>query len=613
MSDPILPLLLAMVCVLLVLGAVGAAVPRASRQAVGFVGAVLGGWGALLALLVLTLDQSPASLALPVGPPGMTLHLALDALSGFFLLLLFLSGTACVAVAAEATESPDAAPATLAGSALCLAGSVLTILAADAVTMAIGLSLSGRAIWATGTPGRARAWQLGVSQMAALTVLAAAVLCGGATFAAIRPHPTPFLFLACFGPIALAGLVPFHGWVIPAHQAAPARAGALLSGAMQPLSIYVLLRVLLDLAGPAPPVWWCWPFLGLGAVSAVLGGWRAAAQAVQVDSILAAMTIRQTGLAAIGIGFALLGRASDLPTLTSMGLAAVLLLSLGQALCGTLAHLAAGAVRQGAGSRLLAMLGGLVHPMPIVTLGMGAALLGWSGLPAGIGFAGIWLLFQAVLDAPRMAGLGMAIGLGVVATALAVSSMLAGTALVRLIGVAFLGRPRGPRAAGAVDMAAPARPGFLVLAALSGLAGLMPGAALLVLAEPAIRFLTHDGLGVRSSGLGLFPSTGWSGYLSVPLIAVAGVVAGCLLALQRRRPGPPPRVSPIWNDGFAPPPAWLPFGEPLTQVATAGFLPPLTRPPLSKLRMHLPRLDRLWALVGASAAVLAVLAWIGLA
>ena len=52
--------------------------------------------------------------------------------------------------------------------------------------------------------------------------------------------------------------------------------------------------------------------------------------------------------------------------------------------------------------------------------------------------------------------------------------------------------------------------------------------------------------------------------------------AGPLILMHmRRRPGPAPRLTPAWNGGFAPPPAWLPFGESLTQTSGAGFVPDL--------------------------------------
>ena len=588
MSDPILPLLVGILAALSIVGAVASLVARGSRQAIGFAGTGLGGLGFLLTLLSLFLGHDADSITFPFGLPGLPLRLTLDPLASFFLLPAFLAGSAGIAFAAETEDTTP--KSSLAGLALSLTGVALATLAADGTTLALGLSLAGGAIWASGEHGRARALQLGVTGLAALAVLAANGLSGA---------PTVAYCLILIGPGALAGLVPFHLWSVPAHRAAPARAAALLSGAMPPLAIYLLLRLLLDLGGPAPPLWWGVPLLLLGACTALTGGWRAASEA-EIGSCLAGLTERQSGLAAMGIGLALIGRASDLPNLTVLSEEAVLLLALSQAVCGTLAQLAAGAVRSEAGTRQLVLLGGLIHSMPSATVGMGAALYGFSVLPAGAGFAALWLLFQALLAAPRIPGLAL------VAAVLAISATLSGVALVRVFGVAFLGRPRGPRSAAALDIVKTARPGMLVLAGIAMLIGLFPGTALM-LAGPAIRHLEGTALEDRVGVLGL------SGYPVLPLVLLGLAVCGAVVWLLRRRGGAAPRLSPAWNGGFAPTPPWLPFGDPLTQSAGAGFLPMLPRLPRLRRRWRMTRVALLPVLLTAMGMLLAILLWTGAA
>ena len=93
-----------------------------------------------------------------------------------------------------------------------------------------------------------------------------------------------------------------------------------------PVAIYAILRMLFDPAGAAPPSWWGLPLLVLGAASVFTGGLDATRRA-DIDTALAAGTVRQTGLTAIGLGIALTARAADLPAVTAMALAAVLLLA----------------------------------------------------------------------------------------------------------------------------------------------------------------------------------------------------------------------------------------------------------------------------------------------
>ena len=587
-SDPTLLLLVLIVAALATLGAVGRFVARASRQAVGLAGACLGGLGFLLTLMALVMDRAPDSLLLPFGLPGAPLGLRLDPLAAFFLLPTFLAGTAGIAFAAE---TGDTAPkSSLGGLTVGLGGVVLAMLAADGVMLALGLALAGGSLWASGgEPGRARALPLGVTGLAAVAVLVATGL-SGFTFAAMREHsayPVVLYLLTLIGPGALAGLVPFHLRSIPAHRAA-----ALLSGAMQPLALYLMARLLLDAGGSAPPYWWGVPLLIMGSATALTGAWRAASEA-EIGDCLSGLVERQGGLAAIGIGLALIGRATDLPALTTLAVEAVMLLAFSQAVCGTLAQLVAGAVHAEAGSRRLVLLGGLIHSMPYGTAAMGAALFGFSALPAGAGFAALWLLFQALLAAPRSPALAL------VAAVLAVSAALSGAAVLRVFGVAFLGRPRGPRAASATDIAKAARPGMLVLAGVAVLTGLFPG-LLTMLADPAIRQLGGAGAGDRA------------GYPVLPLVLLALVVCGGIVGLLRRRRGLPPRVIPAWNDGFAPSPAWMPFGDPLTQSTGEGFLPKL--PPMlsirrAGMRWRPRRVPALPTLLAAMAVFLGALLW----
>jgi hypothetical protein len=106
---------------------------------------------------------------------------------------------------------------------------------------------------------------------------------------------------------------------------------------------------------------------------------------------------------------------------------------------------------------------------------------------------------------------------------------------------------------------------------------------------------------------------GLEGYPVLPQVLLALAIGGGIALLLRRRGGDAPRLGPAWNDGFAPSPPWLPFGDPLTQWAGAGVLPVLPR--LSRLprRWHPRRIAALPALLGAMAVFLAALLWLGAA
>jgi hypothetical protein len=225
---------------------------------------------------------------------------------------------------------------------------------------------------------------------------------------------------------------------------------------------------------------------------------------------------------------------------------------------------------------MLGRLGGLVHGMKVTTACMlvGAACL--AALPPSSGFAGEWTLFQAVLGAPRIGGLGLQILVCVVAALMALAAALAACAAVRLVGVAFLGRPRSPRASAAEDPARPTRAALIGLAVACGAIGLFPG-AVLALANPALLRLVSADMADRAGPLSVAPHTDFPGYYPLGIALLLALAGGLVVWLVRSRAQPGHRVGPAWDCGFGAAPAWLPFGDPLTQYGGASFAQPLRR------------------------------------
>ncbi len=553
---------------------------------------VLCGVGALLVAAFLLAGAPPSLIALPIGLPGSSVLLGADGLSGFFLLLLFLAGTAASAAALDHHGGDDAtAPA----FPMFIAGMAITLLAADAFALLFGfeaMSLASFALVLThhrDAPVRSAALlYLGMAAIggACLTPAMALLAHQGKlgvdlSFAAMRANPPDgwravlVLALVLVGAGSKAGLVPLHVWLPPAHAAAPSPVSALMSGAMTKVALYVVVRVLFDLCGPAQPAWWGVPLLAMGAAGAVLGGLRANIEG-DIKSVLACSTIENVGLIAVGLGVALAARATDLSALASLALAGALLHAMAHGLFKALLFLGAGAAHHGAGTRLLERLGGLIHGMPVVTgcVLVGAACL--AALPPSSGFAGEWTLFQAVLGASRIGGIAFQTIICVVAMLMALGGALAASAAVRLVGVAFLGRPRTPRAAAARDAGMPARAAMLGLAGVSILIGLFPG-AVLALAEPGLRLAVGAGMADRSGPLLLTPQVDAPGYAPLAVAVLLGLAVGGMLWLARRRATGGDRVGPAWDGGFGAPPAWLPFGDPATQYGGASFGQPLRR------------------------------------
>lgn len=557
--------------------------------------------GLALDLLALAAGAPPARLELPLGLPGTGTVLALDGLSGFFLLLPLGLG---VATSAALAEEPRAAVRPL--FPVFLAAMLLALLAADAFSLAVGTAAmscaaAGLMLSRPGDPAcRAAALRtLGIAACGTLCLVAALALLaepsGAWTFAAMRAappsgwHAAAVLVLAVTGMGAGAGLVPLHLWLPPAHAAASGPAAALISGAMTKVALAVLIRLLFDLCGPATPVWWGAPLLVLGAAGAVLGALRAALED-DLKAALACATIANVGLMAIGLGLALAARAVDLSALAALALAGTALLALAHGLAGAALLLAAGAVLRGAGTRSLARLGGLFARMPQTALCALAAMTSLAILPPSAGFAGVWLLFQAALGAPRVGGLAWQTLVSLAVALMALTVALSAAAAVRLFGATFLGRPRTPRTAAAEEPGPATRAALAGLAALSLLVGLLPG-MVPGLAAPLLARFASATLDDRTGWLLLAARADRPGYAALGLAVLLAAGAALAFAL-RRRIGSNAETGPAWEGGFQAPPAWLPFGDPATQISAAGFSQPLRRTFGAALLGARERLDR---------------------
>ncbi|HWX50278.1 MAG TPA: proton-conducting transporter membrane subunit [Roseomonas sp.] len=580
---------------LIVLAPLGALAGKGARIVHG--GGILASAGfAALALAGLAIGDNTV-LLLPVGPPWAPLTLALDGLSAWFLLLLGLVGVACGLYGW--THEIAAPPRRLVPYPLLLAGMALTLLAADGFTLLLGFGVMSLTFWALlaaqvrgdesgdGSEAKQTAARLylGFALFGAACLVPAigliAGLPGDLSFAGLRAAPpqgwraATVLALVLLGAGSQAGLVPLHGWLPIAHPVAPSHVSALMSAVMTKVALYVVARLVLDLGGPAQPLGWGVPLLLLGAASALFGALRAT-QEVDGKALLACSTIENIGFIAMAFGLAAVLRAADLGPLAALAAGAGLLHALAHGLFTTLLVLAMGEVQHGAGSRRLDRLGGLIHAMPMVALCALAGAAAAATLPPFSGFAGTWMLLQALLSAWRVGALGLQVLVAACTAVAALAAALGAAAMLRFWGLAFLGRPRTPRTMGAQEAATPCRVALLGLAGLTALIGLFPG-VLLALGAPAVARLTGHGALPEASPWLVSASAYASDYRPLALVILLTLLLLGLVALVRQlSPGAAAR-GPVWDGGFIAPPTHLPFGDPATQASAAGFAQPLRR------------------------------------
>ena len=452
-------------------------------------------------------------LRLPLGLPWIGTNLRLDALSGFFLIILGLGGAGASLFALGYGRHEHQPQRVLPFFPAFLAGMAIVLVADDAFTFLFGWELMSLASWALvmahdKEAGNAKAGFVylimatfsGLALLLAFGMLAGPM--GGYAFDSMRAaHPgtgtaAVILVVALIGAGSKAGLVPLHVWLPLAHPAAPSHVSALMSGVMTKIAIYGFIRIVFDLLGPNQ--WWAGTaVLALGGITAVLGVLHALMEK-DLKRLLAYSTVENIGIVFIGLGLALAFRATGFPAGAALAMTAALFHALNHTVFKSLLFFGAGAVLHATGERDMETMGGLIHRMPAPRSPSSSAAWPLPALPPLNGFASEWLTFQAVLVHPEMPEWGLKLMVPVVGAALALAAALAAACFVRAFGIVFLGRPR-TEAAGMAREADPwsiaAMFGF---AAFCLLAGIFPGVVIDAIA-PVARGLTGDRMPVQLS------------------------------------------------------------------------------------------------------------------
>ncbi len=621
--------LLWLIAAWLLIGAAGMLRPRSLRYiahllfplgALAALGVALTAGGFLVSLPASSpaAGQAAQTLILPLGLPDLPFHLRLDALSGFFLLLLGLAGVGISTFAAGYFRSGTGSAPGLLGLEyhLFLASMALVILADDAYLFMVAWETMALSSYFLVTSQhripeirRAGFLYLLMAHVGAISILLCfGVMQGGSwqfTFQAMRSASlAPFwatvaflLALAGFG--AKAGLVPMHVWLPEAHPAAPSPVSAMMSGLMLKTAIYGVLRVSFDLLHVR---FWQWGALtlALGLFSAIFGAIFAAVQ-TDMKRLLAYSSIENIGLIFTGIGLAILFDASGMPLFAALALTAALVHALNHAFFKSLLFLATGSVLHATRQRMLGKLGGLIRPMPWVAVLTLVGTLAIAGLPPLNGFVSEWLLLQAFLFTPQIPYpfLNMLIPAG--AAALALILALAAYVMVKFYGVIFLGQPRESSLSQAHDANWLERLGLGWLALGCILIGVLPRLALW-----ASGAVTDSLLGERVHR-GSFPWTiapiapqqaSYSGLIF--LAGILGVVGVTFLMVRLLAHGRV-RRTPAWDCGYPWQTSRLQdtaegFGQPIRHMFGAFFHMerelPSPSDPAPQYHIHIE--DRLW-------------------
>ena len=416
---------------------------------------------------------------------GERVHVRLDALSAFFLVLLCVVGPAAAVYGREywpdRTHPRSAWRGRLWWSIIMVSLAVI-LLSQNGLHFLIGWELFTLSAYFLITLDRRRddvrytGWfYLGASHVAVLALFAffafLAARNGNWDLGPMKDRPefAPLFWLVLFGFGLKAGVFPLHVWLPSAHASAPTHVSAMLSGVTIKIGIYGLVRFTGWM--PVPPAAG-WVVVVLGVASAVLGVAFALGQH-DLKRLLAYHSVENIGIILIGLGFGMVGSNAGNAPWGRLALAGGLLHVWNHGLFKALLFLGAGSVLHATGTRTMSLLGGLWRSMPwtAALFALGAAAI--SGLPPLNGFVSEWLVYLGLFDASVAHGQA-SWGAIPAAILLGITGALALACFTKVCGVVFLGAPRSPLAERAHECGKPMRGAMIVLAAACAAIGLGP-------------------------------------------------------------------------------------------------------------------------------------------
>lgn len=449
--------------------------------------------GALTGLASAGLALALPAATLDLGGTGAGLHLLLklDALSGFFLLPIFLIPMLCsiygLGYWPQDHHSGNGArlrfffgimPAAMALTVVA-GNSILFLTAWEVMTLAGFFLISTE----EEDPKVARAaWHYLVATHVGILCLIAlfaylARLMGGFDFVPVDLAGLPktqiaalfLLLLIGFG--LKAGVIPLHVWLPGAHASAPSHISAILSGVVLKIGVFGVVKVTGLLS--SVPEWWGETLIVVGVVSAVLGILYALGQQ-DIKRLFAYSSIENIGLIFIGLGLGLIGRATGRAEWVVLGFGGALLHVLGHALFKCLLFLSAGSVVHATGTREIDRLGGLAKAMPRTGAAFFLGAVAICGLPPLNGFVGELLIYLGLFSAAVEPGAGQWAGPAFAAPAMALTGALALACFMKVYGTVFLGEPRNAEYAAAQEAPASMTLPMAVLGLACLAIGLMP-------------------------------------------------------------------------------------------------------------------------------------------
>ncbi|CAB1276282.1 hydrogenase 4 subunit B [Candidatus Nitrosacidococcus tergens] len=520
---------------------------------------------------VLSINQVPSRIILPIGLPWLGMHFYLDSLACVFLAIINFGAASASLYTLGYGQHETEPHRVLPFYPLFIAAMNLVVVAADVYSFLFAWELMSLASWAlvmahhhlVKTIYAGLVYLIMASFSAFILLFVFGLFASTAstfddyTFEAIRTHSlspelaVPILILTVIGAGSKAGLIPLHVWLPLAHPAAPSHVSALMSGVMTKVAIYAFIRITFDLMGN-PAWWWSLPPLLLGGITAVIGVLYALME-TDLKRMLAYSTIENIGIIFIAIGLALIFKASGYTNIAALALIASLFHSLNHMLFKTTLFFGAGAIVVATREQNMERLGGLIHRMPVSSVAFLIASMAISALPPLNGFASEWLIFQSILASPQLPQMGLKLLIPAMGVLLALTAAFAAACFIRTFGATYLGRARTEAAAKAVESDRWSLSGMLICAILCLVVGVFPGMILEWL-QPVTTILVGGQISsqTNNSWVSITPMlesyNSYNGLLLLSFIVVSTSLAVIIIRYFTSRTV---RKVPFWGCGYS--------------------------------------------------------------
>ena len=320
------------------------------------------------------------------------------------------------------------------------------------------------------------------------------------------------VLLVLVGALSKSALFPFHFWLPGAMAAATPISAYLHAAAMVKAGVYlvaVFAPAFADIPG------WRVTISILGAVTMLLGGWRALRQD-DIKLLLAYGTVSQ-------LGFLVLLTGMGTQSMALAGLAMVVT----HALFKATLFLSVGIVDKSTGTRDLTILSGVGRQLPWLAVFASLAAASMAGLPPLLGFTAKEAALEGLVNLTRSGdGTNMSPALSVMLiVAVVVGSMLTMAYSLRFIWGAFADKPGIP-----LCEVRKQSWGMTIAPAVLGVVSLVGGFCGPILTRTLMPYAESMAVGLHPHGLAL-----WHGFtLPLGLSAIA-ITGGVLLFWQRER------------------------------------------------------------------------------